>query len=50
MKRALKWIEATPTEFDSTKEFDTMMMKFISYFRVGWGWTDWRWIIGSSVS
>lgn len=50
MKESLKWHQGIPLEFDATKDFDTMMRKYISYFVCGWGFTDWRWIIGSSVS
>lgn len=50
MKEALIWQDGVPLEFNSTTDFDTMMRKYASYFVVGWGWTDWRWIIGSSVS
>ena len=50
MKEALIWIDSVPLEFDSTKDFDTMMRKYSDYFCVGWGFNDWRWIIGSNVS
>lgn len=50
MKDALMWHDAVGTEFYSTTDFDTLMRKYISYFRCGWGFIDWRWIIGSSVS
>ena len=50
MKEALLWIDGVPLEFNSTSDFDTMMRKYSSYGVWGWGFTDWRWIIGSSVS
>jgi len=50
MKKDLLWIDAVPYEFNSTIDFDTQMRKYASYFVCGWGFTDWRWIIGSSVS
>jgi len=50
MKDALLWQEGVPLEFNATKDFDTMMRKYIDYFVIGWGFLDWRWIIGSSVS
>jgi hypothetical protein len=50
MKEALIWQDGVPLEFNSTTDFDTLMRKYADYFVVGWGWTDWRWIIGSSVS
>lgn len=50
MKESLLWIDAVPLEFNSTTDFDTMMRKYADYFVCGYGFTDWRWIIGSSVS
>lgn len=50
MKEALMWIDAVKTEFMSTTDFDTLIRKYASYFVVGWGFRDWRWVIGSSVS
>ena len=50
MKEYLIWLEGVPLEFNSTTDFDTLMRKYADYFVCGWGFTDWRWIIGSSVS
>jgi len=50
MKESLIWQDGVPLEFNSTTDFDTLMRKYASYFVCGWGWTDWRWIIMSSVS
>jgi hypothetical protein len=50
MKDSLIWLDSVPLEFNSTTDFDTMMRKYADYFVVGWGFTDWRWLIGSSVS
>lgn len=50
MKEMLIWIDAVKTEFNSTTDFDTLVRKYSSYFVVGHGFTDWRWIIGSSVA
>jgi hypothetical protein len=50
MKDALIWLDSVPLEFNSTTDFDTQMRKYADYFVVGWGFTDWRWVIGSSVS
>lgn len=50
MKDALIWIDSVPLEFNSTTDFDTLVRKYADYFVVGYGFTDWRWIIGSSVS
>jgi len=50
MRESLIWHEGVPLEFHNTTDFDTFMRKYISYFVCGWGFTDWRWIIGSSVA
>lgn len=50
MKDSLLWIDAVPVEFNATTDFDTMMRKYADYFVCGWGFVDWRFIIGSSVS
>ena len=50
MKEALIWQDGVPLEFNATTDFDSLMRKYADYFVIGWGWTDWRWIIGSSVS
>jgi hypothetical protein len=47
MKECLIWQIGTPLEFMNTTDFDTMMRKYADYFRIGWGFTDWRWIMGS---
>lgn len=50
MMEALIWHQGVPLEFHNTTDFDTFMRKYISYFVCGWGFTDWRWCIGSSAS
>ena len=50
MKDFLIWVDSVPLEFANTGDFDTMMRKYRSYFVSGWGWLDWRWICGCSVS
>lgn len=50
MKESLIWQDGVPLEFDATTDFDTHMRKYSSYFVVGWGWVEWRWLIGCSVS
>jgi len=50
MKEALIWHMGVDLEFHNTTDFDTFMRKYISYFVCGWGFTDWRFIVGSSVS
>lgn len=50
MKEWLIWVDSVPLEFANTQDFDTMMRKYRSYFVSGWGWLDWRFVCGSSVS
>jgi hypothetical protein len=50
MKESLIWLDGVPVEFNSTTDFDTQMRKYADYFVVGWGFVDFRWIVGSSVS
>lgn len=50
MKEHLLWIDAVKTELNSTKDFDTMMMKWACYAVFAWGFTDWRWIAWSDPS
>jgi len=50
MKDSLIWQDGVPLEFMSTTDFDSLIRKYADYFVCGWGWSDWRWVIGSSVS
>lgn len=50
MKEMLIWHEGVPLEFHNTTDFDTFMRKYIDYFVCGWGFTDWRFVVGSSAS
>jgi hypothetical protein len=50
MKKSLIWLEGVPLEFNSTTDFDSLMRKYADYFVCGWGFVDWKWVIGSSVS
>ena len=48
MKDALIWVDAAPLEFNTPPlDYDHMMRKYQDYFRVAWGFTDWRWICWS---
>lgn len=49
MKESLIWHNRIPLEFDSINDFDTHMRKYADYFRIGWGYIEWRWIIGAFV-
>lgn len=50
MKRYLLWINREGDEVNNTIDFETFMIKTSIYFRVGNGFTNWRWIYGHNVS
>jgi len=50
MKDALVWFDRTPPEYNNTIDFETFILKNSVYFRVSWGWLDWRPFYGSQVS
>lgn len=49
MKRYLLWINREGDEVNNTIDFETFMIKTSIYFRVGNGFTNWRWIYGHNV-
>lgn len=49
-KRVLKWYTRIPVEFAAQNDFDTFMRKYRGYMRYSYGWSDWRFIIGSNPS
>lgn len=48
--RYLKWYNRVLPEFGSTGDFDTYIRKYRGYMRFSFGWSDFRWIIGSNPS
>jgi len=50
MKLMLEWYTRIPLEFGQDASFDTFVSKFRAYERYGYGWTDWRWIMGHDVA
>ena len=50
MKEYLLWIDRIEPDVTTDKDFDSMMFKQAIYARFGYGFTDWRWIYGHSVS
>jgi phage major head subunit gpT-like protein len=50
MKQHLLWINREGDEVNNTIDFETFMIKTSIYFRVGNGFTNWRWIYGHNVS
>jgi len=49
-KMFLQWFDRIPLEFFQDKSFDTLIAKFAVYCRFSFGWSDWRWVYGHSVS
>lgn len=49
-KRYLKWYTRVPVEFAAEDSFDTLVRKFRGYMRYSFGWSDFRWVIGSEPS
>jgi phage major head subunit gpT-like protein len=48
--RYLKWYDRIMLEFGSDGDFDTFIRKYRGYNRYSFGWSDWRWILGSNPS
>lgn len=48
MKRYLKWYWRVRPEFAAVEDFDTMQRKYRGYMRYSRGWSDFRWIVGST--
>ncbi len=48
--RYLKWYDRIIPEFAATGDFDTLMRKYRMYERFSYGWSDFRWLIGSNPS
>ncbi len=49
MKEYLLWWNREPIQFYQAKDSDTLIAKYLSYYRCGTGWDDWRWIYGNLV-
>lgn len=49
-RRYLKWYNRVTPEFAATGDFDTLIRKYRGYMRYSYGWSDFRWIIGSNPS
>lgn len=50
MKRDLLWVNREADDINRTIDFETYLLKVSLYFRVAYGWKDWRWIYGHNVS
>ena len=49
MKKDLFWIDRIAPEVNNTVDFETFMLKHSIYFRIAYGFVDWRWIFGNQV-
>lgn len=49
-KDYLFWWNREPIQFFQDKDSDTMIAKYMSYYRCGTSWDDWRFIYGQLVS
>lgn len=49
-RRSLVWYDRIPLEFAREEDFDTLQAKFRGYMRYSYGWRDWSWIYGHSVT
>jgi phage major head subunit gpT-like protein len=47
-KTYLKWYDRIDTEFAAEDSFDTFMRKYRGYMRYSFGWSDFRWLVGST--
>lgn len=48
MRRYLKWYWRVRPEFKGEQDFDTYIRKYAGYMRYSFGWSDFRWVIGST--
>jgi phage major head subunit gpT-like protein len=47
-KRVLKWYDRIAPEFAAEDSFDTLIRKYRGYARWSFGWSDWRFVVGST--
>lgn len=50
MKEFMLWINRVSPESNTQVDFETLMFKQSIYGRYGYGWTDWRFLYGHTVS
>ena len=48
-KEYLLWWNREPNQFFQDKDSSTMVAIYLGYYRVGTGWDDWRFLLGSNV-
>jgi len=49
MKQFHIWIERVAPQTNNTIDFDTFIWKYSIYFRIAYGFLDWRWIYGMNL-
>jgi len=50
MKEYLLWYNREPIQMFQDKDSDTLIAKYLSYYRCGTGWDGWTWVYGQLVS
>jgi phage major head subunit gpT-like protein len=50
MKQDNIWWNREPIQLNKDKDSDTMVAKYLSYYRCGVAWDDWLWLYGQLVS
>jgi len=49
-KMSLHWVDRVAMEFKMAEDIDTLVAKWRGYMRYSMAWTDWRFIVGATVS
>jgi len=47
-KKVLKWQNRIPVQMLKDETFDQLVLKVATYYRIGRGYTDWRFLVGSA--
>lgn len=50
MKMSLDWFDRVPFNVTPKVEDKTIKATWIAYMRYSYGWSDWRWVVGSNPS
>lgn len=48
MRQSLRWFDREPVQIKPMVEDKTLRARWIGYMRYSYGWTDWRWVLGSN--
>lgn len=49
MKMFLLWFDREAVQFFKDRDFDTLQAKYAGYAYYSFGWSDWRWVLGSNA-